>query len=262
MTVAETRRLRRETPWSPALHAHPIFLPVRRFFARFASEVAFPSVETIDRLLGPHAGVRFVRQTVPSRRGRYKHVGKPYDEAIASGCVPTREAHWHDFMNALVWAAYPRAKRAVHALQRSLLAEARDRGLVGRRLPEHDALAVLDEGGILALSPVPLHDDDALDAALANGTARAMCFGHAVMEAVAIRGPWPLVRALVVPMDEVKVPDLDPTRAVDAALAALLADASRLATPRSLLRVSLVHAGATPEWHRAAPSAPRDEVSP
>lgn len=246
MTVAETRRLRRETPWDAAVRAHPIYRPVRPFFSLFADAEVFPSVDAIDEKLAPFAGVRFVPQKQPSRRGRHKHTAPRYDDAILRGEVPTRAGSWHDFMNALVWAAFPQAKRAVHALQYDLLVRARREGIVGRRLPEHDALAVLDEGGVLVFSPRPIDDDGALEAELAAGRAHAICFGHAVFEAVTIRGPWPLVRAVVLSIDAASLPAEDLVTHADAALARFLGRASCFVSPRDLLRVSLVHAGLAP----------------
>ena len=39
-----------------------------------------------------------------------------YDARIAlERVVPTRARSWHDLLNALVWATFPRAKLALHA---------------------------------------------------------------------------------------------------------------------------------------------------
>jgi len=212
---------------------------VCKLAASFKGEEAFPSVARIDEVLSPHAGVRFRAQPVVPKRQRRRVEVVPYDAAIVlDGVVPTREGSWHDFMNALVWATYPRAKRALHERQHRYVTLERSMGRAGKRLPCHDALAVLDEGGVLVSSALPLEDDAALEDALARREAIAFVFGHAIFEAIAIRGPWPLVRARPLALAQ-GLRDDSLVRAADEALAALLADDSAFESPRALPRISL-----------------------
>ncbi|MFO0549844.1 MAG: DUF3025 domain-containing protein [Polyangiaceae bacterium] len=242
MTVPRTRALRREATWDGSLYrGHPLFWPVAPFAARFEAFTSFPTAAELTSALAPFSHIEFRTQLVNQRRGRQRHVEPPYEDAIASGSVPTRAGSWHDFWNALVWAAFPSSKRLIHALQRELVAAARARGEPGKRLPLHDMLALLDEGGVVVLSPGerPVEHDAALT--LDPERDRALVFGHAVFESIAIQGPFPLVRAIWLPAPS----ELDRAdgaaivRAVDALLTATLASPERPSNPKGLSRVAL-----------------------
>ena len=93
------------------------------------------------------------------------------------GQVPCLESSYHDLFNALVWAAFPRSKRALHlrqfrALQRWLPAGASR--LPNRRTREQDALTLFDEGGAVLIAT----------GARESLSSRVVPFGHAVMEHV------------------------------------------------------------------------------
>jgi len=104
--------------------------------ARFADLPDWPGVIEIDRRLAADAGVRFVAaDKAPGYEARI----------VLAGEVPTRVASWHDFLNALVWASFPRAKRALTARLHGFAA-ARGRG---NRSREEDFLALFDEGGVV-----------------------------------------------------------------------------------------------------------------
>jgi hypothetical protein len=125
----------------------------------------------------------------------------PYDTRIArDGVVPTREGNVHDAMNALVWATFPRAKRAVHERQARLVGApyghepaTRARGVRSR---EHDALAMFDEGSVVLVvddaklvelsGAVLARDDRAIARATACGEAIGVLFGHALYEHLAL----------------------------------------------------------------------------
>jgi hypothetical protein len=63
------------------------------------------------------------------------------------GEVETRPDNWHDFFNALVWLAFPRAKRALNSAHVAAMQPASaERGAV------RDALTHFDECGIVVLS--------------------------------------------------------------------------------------------------------------
>ncbi|HKA91597.1 MAG TPA: DUF3025 domain-containing protein [Haliangiales bacterium] len=128
------------------------FAPIAAAASRFAGFRAWPAVEEIDRRLAADAGVRFVAA----------EKGPGYAARIVEQReVPTRPGSWHDFLNALVWAAFPRAKRALTARLHALAA-LRGGGNRGR---EEDFLALWDEGGV----------------AVVDGGAEVV-FGHAVYE--------------------------------------------------------------------------------
>jgi hypothetical protein len=237
VTTARTLELRRTTAWAPAQWAAlPAFVPFRTLLARVLLAEAFPTVEAMDAAFGGAASVRFEPQQHVPRRKRQPVAREPYDAAILQGRVPTREGSYHDLMNALVWALYPHAKRAVHHLQHTLIERARAQGLVGRRLPEHDALAILDEGGVLVLSEAPLLDHDALATALLNGTATWRVFGHGILESLALGSPKPMMGAVLLTLP-VGATDAE----VDRALAELIVRGALPKSTRELFRFASEH---------------------
>lgn len=166
---------------------------------------AWPSPEALTARLSPRiarsvgAPIRFVPDPRRPRRrakDRARSLDAVYDARITvHGEIPTRAASWHDTLNALVWATFPRAKRALsarqYALHRSRVGEVFAQ-LPGARLPAQDALALLDEGGLLLATTAHHADalarclDDADHAALAraytSGAVSVWLFGHALHE--------------------------------------------------------------------------------
>ena len=149
---------------------------------------AWPDVASIDAALSPLAGVHFVAgdKVRPRRRaGRAIDGDDIYEIHISSRReVPTRPDNAHDLLNALAWAAFPAGKWSLTAqlaaAQRERLAD-RPWRLPGARTRRHDWLALLDEGGILVARAAP-SGVDPLAADLASGRARALIFGHALLE--------------------------------------------------------------------------------
>lgn len=207
--------------WRPRFFADARFAAIADASALFAEYTDWPDVVAIDRALGARAGVRFVTAERRPRRQRGPvALGGLYDAHIVRGEVPTRARNWHDFLNALVWATFPLAKRALHTRQHAALqAWARanatpvvdgDADRVARlpnaRTRELDALALIDEGGVLV-----------------SGDARVI-FGHALYEGFVLAVPAMIARGIVLDT---------PT---DAALAARL---TLPLTPETLPRVPL-----------------------
>jgi hypothetical protein len=179
------------------------------------------------------------------RRGQRESVARDalYEARIHEDRrIPTREASMHDLANALVWAAFPRSKRALVARQyAALVAQVPDvvvDRLPGARTKERDALAMLDEGGLVLL--VARDDDDARLRAptrIRDACARAdhaelarlrearaftpFVFGHALLEHVA-RHPSD-VRAFGVVLAPDPAPSARAAPTVEAADAALAA---------------------------------------
>lgn len=166
-----------------------LFWPIRAPLASLSTG-ELPEVEAIDRALSEPAKVNF---RVFPRTHR-----EPYDESIVrDGVVPTRAQNPHDFFNALVWATFPNAKREVHRLQHRYVSEAIASGRAAHRVPEHDALAMLDEGGVLLfvdetvrepiVAGLACRDGAPLARASKSGHARMMIFGHALYEHLATK---------------------------------------------------------------------------
>jgi hypothetical protein len=154
--------------------ADPRFWPLARAARRFAAHADFPAAH---ELAAP--GVTFVAASKPRRtRRRAEPAGPGYDARVVRGEVPTRPRSWHDFLNALVWATFPASKRRLHSLQAAALERARSAGsgtLPNARTREQDALALLDEGGVLELT--------------AHGESLVLGFGHALYEGLVRGGP-------------------------------------------------------------------------
>jgi hypothetical protein len=168
--------------FDPRFHEkHELFWPIARAAAPFARDTDWPGVDTYGRAFSPlgRAPVRFeLAAPAGRRRGKSLDTTRLYDARITrDGSVPTRERSWHDFLNALVWATFPRAKHALHERQHRVLQAripAGARTLPARRSREHDALALIDEGGVVLIEG-------------AGGRASSMVlFGHAIYEGLVL----------------------------------------------------------------------------
>lgn len=210
---------------------YPAFSPYLALAGPLRDLTSFPSAEQLTTLWGEASGVRFVLQA-PRRRGAS---AAEYEALVADGAIPTRANSWHDLMNALVWATFPRAKRSIHRSQRAEMERGRSLGLLGRRTPRHDALAVIDEGGVVVLCDTSVSDGALAEWAVGRGELDAgspapdvVIFGHGVLESLAIEGPFPLVRAVVLrcAMDE-----------LDDRLASII-EGPALTSPHDLLAVA------------------------
>jgi len=116
--------------------------------------------------------------------------GLHYEQRIAErGQIATREANWHDLLNALVWLRYPALKAALNVRQVAEIAVAGPK----RRTRAQCALTHFDEAGIVAIvrdvSLLALwdkHDWHGLfwheRAAWVDGRIAAHVFGHALLE--------------------------------------------------------------------------------
>ena len=107
-----------------------------------------------------------------TQRGRLRagldasDVDGSYADRCVDGVVPTRSDNLHDLLNALVWARFPQAKRALSARQVAL-ARARapsSSSSLRVRTREQDSCAMVDEGGMVL------------------GTTTQAVFGHAALE--------------------------------------------------------------------------------
>lgn len=191
----------------------PLFWSVAAQAARFVDFTEFPSVEDYGRVFEDDPPVRFEaapprpRKLTPPIDPRTLYDGRITLEAI----VPTRPGSWHDFLNALVWGAFPRAKRALHARQHEAIVRALSpsaRTLPPARTREHDALALIDEGGVIVLE--------------SERDATRMVFGHALFEGLVLDVRATIARAVVFRVDEVPAPPRERIALADALLATRL----------------------------------------
>jgi hypothetical protein len=226
--VPSIRSLRRAVPFdSRFLERHPLLWPLARAATAFAGHADWPAVDSWRAVFAdartPPIG--FAAAAPPPRRRPRppRSVATLYDSTIVErGVVPSRERHWHDFANALVWGTFPHAKAALHRRQGALVAAridpARPR-LPAHRSREQDGLAMIDEGGVVALT--------------APAAELWLVFGHAVHEGFVLG-----VRGMTARLVRLPVPALaaDPIAQADAALATALADPTFSTLPSSLPR--------------------------
>jgi hypothetical protein len=252
-------------PWNAGFaEVDPLLAPIAGAARAFASERDWPAVADWNARLaavGWSSPVEFVTQLAPLRRRGVTRA--PYDAEVSRrGRVPSRERCWHDFLNMLVWATFPRTKAAIHARQLEA-ADAREpvredaRAAALNRGRERDALSMLDEGGVLVVVGADLRRD--LESALADrdlvrvaqlheaGRCEALVFGHALHEhLVAGHDRALFAAALVVPL--ASSPRSAGREAIDAAASACVADPEQLRSPRTMARLPL-------EWLRSTASA-------
>lgn len=190
-------------PWNSAVWSSSCFESVRPWTDRFASFDRWPMPQELEAgwfreslvLSADGLPLRVIPQPVRSRRPRIRLRSDLYDFRVVAGEIPTRGGCWHDFFNLAMFAAFPKAKAALHARHKRILMEripeSFDR-LPGARTREQDALALLDEGGIvLATSP---SDFERVEGALlaqdwaflsesrSKGRIRPWVLGHAILE--------------------------------------------------------------------------------
>jgi Protein of unknown function (DUF3025) len=175
-------------PWVPDfLERSWLLAPFRELARPLLDAVDWPTLEDYTALAERERSarapelpsVRFSPPKARRRRARPKSAIEPGDlydgRVVLQGEVPCVSASYHDLCNVIVWAAFPRAKRALHARQFRALQGSLPPGasrLPNRRTREQDALTLFDEGG-----SVLLHTE--------HVEARPLLFGHGLMEHVA-----------------------------------------------------------------------------
>jgi hypothetical protein len=190
------------------VRSHPVLAPYADLAWAFGREDdGLPALARLDAVLRaevPALSVRFVPQAPKPRRRSNAPIRLEdlYDGAIVTrNEVPTRSENVHDLFNALAWALFPKAKRAIHtrqaAEQAARVADGPAR-LPGVRTRAQDRLAMLDEGGLLFVCnssvlgalEVALEERSgaALDALMVADGAYPILFGHAICEHLALGG--------------------------------------------------------------------------
>lgn len=197
-----------------------------------------------------------LRIVAPGRR-RAGLEGRYEARILLGGELTVRAADWHDYFNALVWLAFPRAKAALNARHYAELVRQRAAGEPNRG-PVQDALTLFDEGGVIVASC----DGDLLEllqdrrwkalfwerrAELA-ARMRFYVFGHALYEKalrpfIGITG-----RGVLVPTgpEFMTSPLASQVAELDERVAAILSDPLRLAATRELAVVPIL---GVPGWY-------------
>ena len=217
--------------------SHPAFDAVRPFVERIQAHGHFPTVAELDLLLRDRLSLYepVALETQPPKRRRRGRRSRPRDSLYEGRIhvhrrVPTREENLHDLANALIWGAFPLAKRALVARQYHALA-ARVPELVDALPPtrtrEQDALTMLDEGGLILLASTDCEDEvrsalreedvDTLRRWRRRGALSVLVFGHALLEHVALHSTDVRAFGMAVPRSAA---DGDELACADRALAA------------------------------------------
>ncbi|MBX3209594.1 MAG: DUF3025 domain-containing protein [Labilithrix sp.] len=193
--------------------------PIARAASTFADRDDWPEPAEYGAAFAGEGPVRF--ELAPARRRRPP--GQPivraslYDAMIVGRrIVPTRARMWHDFLNALVWATFPRSKLALHTRQHRAIERWIPEGatqLPNARTRELDALALVDEGGVLVLD--------------FGEREIQVLFGHALFEGLVFGQPAMISRGVAL---------TGTAEGADAELAAMLDDAARFLRPDELPR--------------------------
>jgi hypothetical protein len=213
----------------------PEFWPLARAAQTFADHDDWPNVGDYARAFEGEAAVRFEEAKRGRKRGGDVPISRVdlYDAVIVNRrVVPTRPRMWHDFLNAMVWATFPAAKLALHrrqhvAIERWIPAGATQ--LPNARTRELDALALVDEGGMLLLD----HGR--------GGERQRILFGHALFEGLVFEQPAMPGRAVVLDASAVS-PPTDRRHALalaDELLAKHLSTLERVVSPDELERMPL-----------------------
>lgn len=198
--------LKPETRWRPLsdVRAHAT---LRAALGHFDAFKHWPKVEDLSALFDARGVTNAQGQPItcelqaPKTKRRRARAGLRsrdalYDARIdALGLLPTREANYHDFFNAMVWATFPLSKAAIAARQHAIWQrelEPMFAQLPSRRTREQDALAMLDEGGLLVTASPSIEaelrarceagDEAWLRAQRKTNAVQSFVFGHALHE--------------------------------------------------------------------------------
>lgn len=132
------------------LHAHMASLPSGHF----------PGLADYNALLSKIEKPICVSNGKPLRFVAQDYGKLPFESQYEPRCylqgeVQTREQNWHDLFNALVWFAFPAAKRAINARHYAALTAGRQSAGRSERGAVRDMNTLFDESGVV----VPYADD-------------------------------------------------------------------------------------------------------
>ena len=255
--------------WDPCfVERHPLMWPLARAAEPVRACTAWPTLAQLDALYAVQAqrrGAPLLRFAPYVRRRRSRKsapiaLAELYDGRIAlRGEVPTREQSWHDLLNALCFATWPKSKHALH-LRQCRAQAARLQGGATRlppaRTAEQDALTLLDEGGVVIaalpdaateLATTPTRDlPTRLGDLQGSGRARAVPFGHALFEHLVEGLPCPGTAARILVFEALPRDTDTLLDAIDDSLALTVEDPSCFGSHDQTLHLRLGLLASTP----------------
>ena len=210
--------------WQAQFAQHPFFSGYHALARGFANLDDWPAPERLTAT----AQVRGLRNAAnhPVRfEPQVETCGQRDYEAgiLATGCVPTREANWHDFFNALVWLNLPHLKTALNAVQCDALGQHDT-----QRGARSDAATLFDESGAVLIGPDAeladrLRDHDWQGAFVERRAwwqrNHLLIVGHAVLEKALTPYPGIIAKTLYLPWPALGPITEAPPEGLDKALA-------------------------------------------
>jgi hypothetical protein len=156
--------MRIDHPWQQEklLESLPL-LPLSAQISRLPSD-RFPGLQELNELLAHETDEVRVRngkalRFVPQDHGKLPFEAQYEPRCYLHGEVQSRENNWHDLFNALVWLAFPSAKRAINVRHYAALTSVRQGTGRSERGAIRDMNTLFDESGVV----VPYADEGMAD---------------------------------------------------------------------------------------------------
>ncbi len=172
-------------------------LPLSSLFACFGMQDVqnAPDIDELNNLAQRFSGANSRQIPAFVDAGCFEQDPRYYETIVAEASqVPTRNTHWHDAFNAMIWMLFPQSK---HRLNRFHIADISQYG-AHPRTPRRNRLTHFDECGVVLAVPASYLEqaNQLLEALAQHQWQRAFCefkqawgshvypfiFGHAIYE--------------------------------------------------------------------------------
>lgn len=207
----------------------------------------WPTVAELNQHFNPSLSgkalpVRFIDD------GEFTALACYYEQAVAQGLVPTRDANWHDFFGAVIWNLFPETKSLLTRLH---MADINALGL--KRTPRRDRITHFDECGLVLVvtnkdevqALLQQHDWHALfieQRARFGSEWQPFIFGHALYEQALAPFIGLTAKCVVIEMEAefFKLTRVQQYAQLDPRLAVVLEQTALFEQPRALLPLPLL----------------------
>lgn len=222
--------LQRINAWQPRVFATEAFRWLAPA-AHFSGLSDWPSLATINEVFLQHRVTNSSGQALQAVASPKKKPAKPavsYNEfyeprVYTLGELFTRENHWHDLLNACVWATFPKTKAALNRRHYAAFSSRNPLPVhaLSNRSPEQDALTLFDEGGGIIVRQSSSYKSDL-----------HILFGHGAYECLIYERLNFTSAAIVLDCRDDMVGEKALLAWIDHDLATFIADPQKLLTPR------------------------------